>query len=111
MKAAELIGRVRRPGRSAIQQLPNALRNCKTPENQKISSGISICTFSLLFACRLSQNASSVYSTSIQCSGPDARSEKSLDFIGGAERDRTVDLLNAIQALSQTELQPHRREP
>ena len=26
---------------------------------------------------------------------------------GGAERDRTVDLLNAIQALSQTELQPH----
>jgi hypothetical protein len=27
--------------------------------------------------------------------------------IGGAERDRTVDLLNAIQALSQTELQPH----
>jgi hypothetical protein len=28
-------------------------------------------------------------------------------FIGGAERDRTVDLLNAIQALSQTELQPH----
>ena len=29
---------------------------------------------------------------------------------GGAERDRTVDLLNAIQALSQTELQPHARE-
>jgi hypothetical protein len=28
---------------------------------------------------------------------------------GGAERDRTVDLLNAIQALSQTELQPHAR--
>jgi hypothetical protein len=32
---------------------------------------------------------------------------KVLDVIGGAERDRTVDLLNAIQALSQTELQPH----
>jgi hypothetical protein len=29
-------------------------------------------------------------------------------FIGGAERGRTADLLNAIQALSQTELQPHR---
>ena len=26
---------------------------------------------------------------------------------GGADRDRTDDLLNAIQALSQTELQPH----
>jgi hypothetical protein len=26
---------------------------------------------------------------------------------GGAEQDRTADLLNAIQALSQTELQPH----
>src|ERR1019366_6807323 len=26
---------------------------------------------------------------------------------GGAERDRTVDLLSAIQGLSQTELQPH----
>ncbi len=34
-------------------------------------------------------------------------SRKSLGFIGGAERDRTADLLNAIQALSQTELQPH----
>src|SRR5579863_3288293 len=31
-----------------------------------------------------------------------------LDFIGGADADRTRDLLNAIQALSQTELQPHR---
>ena len=28
-------------------------------------------------------------------------------LIGGADRDRTDDLLNAIQALSQTELQPH----
>ena len=27
--------------------------------------------------------------------------------IGGADRDRTGDLLNAIQALSRTELQPH----
>ena len=32
-----------------------------------------------------------------------------LDFTGGADADRTRDLLNAIQALSQTELQPHRR--
>jgi hypothetical protein len=31
---------------------------------------------------------------------------KSLDFIGGAERDRTVDLLNAIQALSQLSYSP-----
>jgi hypothetical protein len=31
------------------------------------------------------------------------------DLIGGADADRTRDLLNAIQALSQTELQPHRR--
>jgi hypothetical protein len=31
------------------------------------------------------------------------------DFIGGADADRTRDLLNAIQALSQTELQPHRK--
>src|ERR1700691_5847742 len=31
-----------------------------------------------------------------------------LDLIGGADADRTRDLLNAIQALSQTELQPHR---
>ena len=30
------------------------------------------------------------------------------DFTGGADADRTRDLLNAIQALSQTELQPHR---
>ena len=30
-----------------------------------------------------------------------------LDLIGGADRDRTDDLLSAIQALSQTELQPH----
>src|SRR5512135_53439 len=30
--------------------------------------------------------------------------------IGGADRDRTGDLLNAIQALSQTELQPHAEE-
>ena len=30
------------------------------------------------------------------------------EFIGGADADRTRDLLNAIQALSQTELQPHR---
>jgi hypothetical protein len=48
MKAAELIGRDRKTDRSAIQQLLDALRNCKTPENQKISSGISICIFSLL---------------------------------------------------------------
>jgi hypothetical protein len=33
-----------------------------------------------------------------------------LGFIGGADADRTRDLLNAIQALSQTELQPHRAE-
>ena len=31
-----------------------------------------------------------------------------IDFTGGADADRTRDLLNAIQALSQTELQPHR---
>ena len=37
-----------------------------------------------------------------------SKTEKALDFTGGAERDRTADLLNAIQALSQTELQPHR---
>ncbi len=30
-----------------------------------------------------------------------------MDSIGGADRDRTDDLLSAIQALSQTELQPH----
>src|SRR5687768_10305966 len=30
-----------------------------------------------------------------------------LDLIGGADEDRTHDLLNAIQALSQTELRPH----
>jgi len=36
--------------------------------------------------------------------------QKVLDFIGGADVDRTRDLLNAIQALSQTELQPHRVE-
>ena len=36
--------------------------------------------------------------------------EKPFDFIGGADADRTRDLLNAIQALSQTELQPHRGE-
>jgi hypothetical protein len=35
-------------------------------------------------------------------------SPKELDSIGGADADRTRDLLNAIQALSQTELQPHR---
>jgi hypothetical protein len=29
------------------------------------------------------------------------------DLIGGADEDRTHDLLNAIQALSQTELRPH----
>jgi hypothetical protein len=29
------------------------------------------------------------------------------DVTGGADRDRTDDLLSAIQALSQTELQPH----
>ena len=34
--------------------------------------------------------------------------QKVLEFIGGADADRTRDLLNAIQALSQTELQPHR---
>ena len=40
---------------------------------------------------------------------PDAaRKQIVLDFIGGADADRTRDLLNAIQALSQTELQPHR---
>src|SRR5271154_6903464 len=32
------------------------------------------------------------------------------DLIGGADADRTRDLLNAIQALSQTELQPHHGE-
>ena|SRR6516165_6565358 len=100
MKAAELIGRDRRTDWSAIQQLADVLRNCKTPKNQKISSGISICTFRCCFVCKLSQNARSVYSASIQCSRPDAHNQKSLDFIGGAERDRTVDLLNAICRLS-----------
>jgi hypothetical protein len=33
-----------------------------------------------------------------------------LDFIGGAERDRTVDLLNAIQALSQLSYSPTREK-
>ena len=37
--------------------------------------------------------------------------EEGLFDVGGANRDRTDDLLNAIQALSQTELQPHRQEP
>src|SRR4029077_10275342 len=37
------------------------------------------------------------------------RQKSTLDLIGGADADRTRDLLNAIQALSQTELQPHRR--
>jgi hypothetical protein len=32
--------------------------------------------------------------------------QKVLDVIGGAERDRTVDLLNAIQALSQLSYSP-----
>jgi hypothetical protein len=32
----------------------------------------------------------------------------SLDSVGGAERDRTVDLLNAIQALSQLSYGPTR---
>src|SRR5437588_4050405 len=31
-------------------------------------------------------------------------------MIGGADEDRTHDLLNAIQALSQTELRPHSRQ-
>src|SRR5437667_10392601 len=30
--------------------------------------------------------------------------------VGGADEDRTHDLLNAIQALSQTELRPHSRQ-
>ena len=34
------------------------------------------------------------------------RDSKSPDLIGGAERDRTVDLLNAIQALSQLSYSP-----
>jgi hypothetical protein len=34
------------------------------------------------------------------------RLQKVLDFIGGAERGRTVDLLNAIQALSQLSYSP-----
>ena len=34
-------------------------------------------------------------------------SRKMIARIGGADRDRTDDLLSAIQALSQTELQPH----
>src|SRR6476646_4950231 len=49
-------------------------------------------------------------STVRSSSRPAARSinaKFSGSVIGGAERDRTVDLLNAIQALSQTELQPH----
>jgi hypothetical protein len=32
--------------------------------------------------------------------------EKTLDFIGGADADRTRDLLNAIQALSQLSYSP-----
>ena len=48
-----------------------------------------------------------------------ARSSGKMSFIavreggmisGGADRDRTDDLLSAIQALSQAELQPHVRE-
>jgi hypothetical protein len=35
-----------------------------------------------------------------------SETQKVLDFIGGAERDRTVDLLNAIQALSQLSYSP-----
>ena len=31
---------------------------------------------------------------------------KPFDFFGGAERDRTADLLNAIQALSQLSYSP-----
>jgi hypothetical protein len=47
--------------------------------------------------------------TADHCStGSEKIAEPIRNFIGGAERDRTVDLLNAIQALSQTELQPHR---
>ena len=37
-----------------------------------------------------------------------SESQKVLDVIGGAERDRTVDLLNAIQALSQLSYSPTR---
>jgi hypothetical protein len=33
-----------------------------------------------------------------------------LDFAGGAKRDRTADLLNAIQALSQLSYGPDRAE-
>ena len=44
-----------------------------------------------------------------QCACPMlCQTHKVLDFTGGADADRTRDLLNAIQALSQTELQPHR---
>jgi hypothetical protein len=35
-----------------------------------------------------------------------SETQRVLDFIGGAERDRTVDLLNAIQALSQLSYSP-----
>ena len=33
--------------------------------------------------------------------------QSKLSALGGDEGDRTLDLLNAIQALSQTELRPH----
>jgi hypothetical protein len=37
-----------------------------------------------------------------------SKNRKRLDVIGGAERGRTVDLLNAIQALSQLSYSPTR---
>src|SRR6266481_681129 len=43
----------------------------------------------------------------LRCS-PMSENRKRLAITGGADADRTRDLLNAIQALSQTELQPHR---
>src|SRR5204862_7800800 len=35
---------------------------------------------------------------------------RAFEGFGGADEDRTHDLLNAIQALSQTELRPHSRQ-
>ena len=49
--------------------------------------------------------------TSIQTQRDQARAvyKVSSEANGGADQDRTGDLLNAIQALSQTELQPHEK--
>src|SRR5262249_15659147 len=50
--------------------------------------------------------AVTIHARAIRCVMPGLARRREREN-GGAERDRTVDLLNAIQALSQTELQPH----